>query len=105
MAFGGRNTETITIIRPPGKDTFGDPLPGQKPEFDVDGCLFAPGSTSEDLDGANQTTTAATIYAPAGTDVRETDQVRARGDLYEVAGKPGAWANVGVEIRLRRITG
>ncbi len=105
MGFGGGQTETVTRIRPPGKDTFGDPLPGSDAEFDVEGCLFAPGPSTENLTGANQVDADATVYMPEGTDIRATDQVRARGDLYEVAGKPGVWAGFGVTVPLRLVTG
>lgn len=105
MAFAVGETETVTVIRPPGKDTFGDPLPGAQPEFDVEGCLFAPGSSSEYQLNANQVVTGGTVYAPPGTNVRETDRLRVRGDVYEVDGKPGVWGGVGVEIRLRLATG
>jgi hypothetical protein len=98
--------ETVTVIRPPGRDPFGDPLPGTTVEFDVGGCLFAPGPSRELGFAANQVTSDGTIYAPPGTDVNPTDRVRVRDAVYSVVGEPQDWgAGVGVVIVLRRVTG
>lgn len=101
------NTETVTVVRPTGKDSFGDPLPGTATEFDLPGCLFAPGASQETPPGepANQVDTHATIYAPPAADVRASDQIRARGVLYEVVGEPAVWSGFGTVIELRRVTG
>ncbi|MGC4886698.1 hypothetical protein [Micromonospora sp. DT227] len=99
------NTETVVIIRPPARDQFGDPTPGETARFAVAGCLFAPGPSVENLTGANQVTADGTIYAPPATDVRANDQVLVRGDLYEVDGKPQDWGTSGVVIVLRLVTG
>jgi hypothetical protein len=32
-----------------------------------------------------------TVYAPPGTDIRTTDQVRIRGTLCGITGEPGNW--------------
>lgn len=104
MAAGGDQV-TIAVIRPPAKDTFGDPLPGPAVEVLVPGCLFAPGATTENLVAAMQVNADATVYAPPGTDVRPADQVRVRGDVYDVAGKPQDWGRAGVVILLRQVTG
>ncbi len=98
--------ETITVIRPPGLDRFGDPLPGTAAEFDVPGCLFAPGPSRELGFGTNQVDSDGTVYAPVGTEVHPADRVRVRGDVYSVVGEPQDWgANAGVVIVLRRVTG
>lgn len=99
------NIETVVIVRPPGKDRFGDPLPGDPLLIPVPGCMFAPGPSAENLNGANQVTADGTVYAPAGTDARANDQVLVRGDLYEVDGKPRDWGASGVVIVLRLVTG
>lgn len=99
------DTETVTVVRPPGKDRFGDPIPGSTGETNVGGCLFAPGPSKEFLTGANQIKTDAAIYGPPGMDVRATDQIRARGELYEVAGTPQDWGSAGTVIPLKRTTG
>ena len=99
---------TVVVVRPPKKDGFGDPLPGSAVAFEIPGCLFAPGPTTEVLDGANQVQADGAVYAPPGppsTDVRPGDQVLVRGDLYEVDGKPQDWGGAGVVILLNLITG
>lgn len=93
------------IVRPPGRDGFGDPLPGTAVEIPVPGCLFAPRSSAENLTGATQVGADGDVYAPAGTDARPTDQVRVRGELYEVDGRPADWGSSGVVIPVRRVTG
>lgn len=97
--------ETVTVVRPPAKGRFGDPVPGTAAEIPVEGCLFAPGPSGENLDGANQVDATGTVFAPAGTVVRPSDRLRVRGELYEVAGKPMDWGTSGVQIPLRQVTG
>lgn len=93
------------MIRPPGRDRFGDRLPGAATETDLPGCLFAPGPSREVGFAANTVDTDGTIYAPPGSDVRETDQIRVRGEVYNVVGKPQVWGTSGVVVALRRVTG
>lgn len=102
---GAGDTETVTVIRPTGRDAFGDPQPGVPTEFDVPGCLFVPGPSRELGFAANQVDTDGTIYAPAGTDVQPSDKVRVRGDVYAVVGEPQVWGSFGTVIVLRRVTG
>lgn len=102
---GAGDTETVVVIRPTGRDQFGDPNPGTPAEFDLPGCLFAPGSTGEDNLAANQVRTDGTVYAPPGSDVLATDRMRVRGEVYEVVGHPQVWGTSGVVVPLRRITG
>ncbi len=97
--------ETVTILRPPGRDRFGDPLPGATEEIDVEGCLFAPGPSKELGPAANTVDTDATVYAPPETVVESTDRIRVRGDVYGVVGKPQDWGSAGVVIVLRQVTG
>lgn len=102
---GAGDTETVTVIRPPGRDNFGDPLPGSATEFAVDGCLFAPGPSQEPGFAANTIDTDGTIYAPPGADFLATDKVRIRGDVYTVVGKPQVWGSSGVVVAVRLVTG
>ncbi len=101
---GAGDTETVTVIRRAGRDAFGDET-GTPTEFDIDGCLFAPGESRESGLGSEQVRTDATIYAPPDVDVRATDRVRVRGQLYSVVGQPQAWGRFGVVISLRSYTG
>lgn len=102
---GAGDTETVTIIRPTGRDPFGDPLPGTAEEIVLPGCLFAPGPSDEPGFPTQQVDTDATLYGPPGADVRPADKIRVRGDVYNVVGKPAVWGSFGVVVRLRQVTG
>lgn len=95
-------TETVTVIRSTQLDVFGDPTPGDTVEFDVDGCLFAPGPSQEVGIGTQQVDTDATIYGPVDMDVRSTDRIRARGQLFTVVGDPQQWSGAGTVVVLRK---
>jgi hypothetical protein len=101
------NSESVTVVRPPGKGKFGDPAAGQSTERPLDGVLFAPGQSNELTDRANSVDTDATLYVQGNTDtgVLPTDRIRARGELFEVVGAPAVWAGFGTVIQLRRFTG
>ncbi len=101
---GAGDVETVTVIRPTGRDRYGDPLPGCS-ESDLDGCLVAPGGSFESPIGANTVTADLTIYAPPGVDVLPADQIRVRGEVFSVLGAVQRWGNVGVVIELRRVAG
>lgn len=102
---GAGNTETFTVIRPVGKDRFGDPLPGTPQEFLLPGCLFAPGPSTEPGFLSQQVDTDGAVYAPPRSDVRPSDQMLVHGDLYQVVGKPQVWGSFGTVIALRLVTG
>lgn len=97
----------MTIVRPPGKGKFGDPAAGAAVELPLDGVLFAPGASMENHDGANTVESDAALYVQGNTDtgVLPTDRIMARGELYEVTGKPAIWAGFGTVIQLRRFAG
>lgn len=98
-------SETVTVIRPPGRDRFGDQAAGAVVEFDVPGCLFAPGPSREMGFATNQVLTDGTVYGPPGMDVLATDRMRVRGDEYSVIGKPQVWGSSGTVVVLRLFTG
>lgn len=104
-AVVGSSIETVTVIRPPGKDRFGDRAAGEDVEHDEQGCQFAPGPSKEAGFAANTVDTDATIYGPAGMDILATDLVRVRGDIYSVVGKPELWGGEGVVVAVRLVTG
>lgn len=100
------STETVTVVRPPGKDGFGDPLPGTASEHNIDGCMFAPGKSDEASLGANTVDSDGVLYIEdPGADIVATDKVRIRGELYEVVGKPGVWAGEGTVAAVKLVTG
>jgi|ERR1044071_4509464 hypothetical protein len=97
--------ETIVVVRPPARGRYGDPVPGSAAEFEVGGCQFAPGPSTEAGINANTVEAEATVYAPPNVDIRAADQVRARGELWVVFGAPQFWGSFGTVIPLRRATG
>ena len=101
---GAGDTESVTVIRPAGRDAYGDET-GEATEIVVAGCLFAPGPSREPEFLALQVVTDGTVYAPPGTHIEPTDRIDVRGDLYTVVGHPQAWGSFGVVIGLRRYTG
>lgn len=103
--FAAGDVETVIRVRPPGKDRFGDPSGQSTPDLPIHGCMFAPGSSTEVQQSTNQVSTTGVVYAPVGSDVVPTDQLRIRGALYEVDGKPQQWPPVGVVINVRLYTG
>ncbi len=94
--------ESVTVIRVGRRDPFGDPAAGNPPEFEIAGCLFAPGGSEEIGGGSAGVDTEAKIYGPPGADVRSTDRIRARGQVYTVVGDPQDWGSAGVVISLRK---
>lgn len=99
-------TETVVVIRSLGKNRYGDPLPGTPEEFELEGCLFAPGPSQESTFASEQVETAGTVYAPPGSDVRPTDKLRIRGVVYEVVGDVQQWGvGAGTVIVLKRYGG
>ncbi|GAA2108182.1 hypothetical protein [Streptomyces synnematoformans] len=88
--------ETVTVVRPgpPTQDEYGNDLPGVPTETEVAGCGIAPrdgnGAGGNEITDARDTVIIGlTLYAPAGTDLRATDQVRVGGILYDIDGEPG----------------
>jgi hypothetical protein len=72
---------------------------------------FVPAGSVELVQGLDVVTNQPTVYLPAGTVVKATDQVVAAGVTFEVDGAPNApvngftgWAP-GVVVRLRNVTG
>lgn len=74
----------------------------------VAGCSFQPTSGSEDRINRDAVTTVATVYAPAGADVTDTDRIRFGGLTYDIDGPVRRWA-VGLldhlEIPLKAVEG
>ena len=72
---------------------------------------FAPGGSTEQVQGQNVVITQPTLYLPPGTDVSAVDAIDIDGDRFEVDGTPTDWVNPftgwnpGVEVRLKRVTG
>lgn len=106
MSFAAAgDVETVVRLRPPAKDRLGQQA-GPPAPTDMPGCLFEPRGSTENRDGANQTDSSGTVYAPAGSPaVVSTDQMRIRGAVYNVVGEPDDWGAEGVVIQVHRVKG
>lgn len=111
---------TLVIVRPMGRDRYGDPIDGEATRFEVHGCAVAPrvggpGTASADLEargreGVREGLTAYLPFGPDGEppDVRHTDIVEFDGKLWEIDGEPSVWRSpftgwpAGVEVALTR---
>jgi hypothetical protein len=103
--------ETVVIVRtsPGGSDPYGDPIEDTVTETPVEDCSIWPGASSEQgTTGRDSAVADLIVSMPSGTDIRRTDQVRARGVLWDVAGDPFDWLNPftgwapGIEVHLNR---
>lgn len=100
----------VTVIRPPGTDRYGDPVPGEGSQHEVSDCRWAPrvggsGSSSRDIlsRGRQGVIEGLTLYAPPGADILHTDRIDVPGQgEFEVDGDVGAWEDAGIEVALRR---
>ncbi len=108
-----QGSETVTVVRRPKRDTFGNIPSGTTSEWEVPGWLFAPGPSREMGIGSGQVESDATLYGPTTAviaasvpdGIRPTDQIRARGDLYSVVGRVQDWGASGSVIILKLVTG
>ncbi|MFJ7417989.1 hypothetical protein ACIQXD_05170 [Streptomyces uncialis] len=91
--------ETVVRLRrgpSPGRDPRGQPIPGPLVETPIRGCGVAPREETPHVGGEQQqfrdtVIVGFTVFAPPGTDVLTTDQVRIRGVTCKVTGEPGDW--------------
>jgi len=106
-------TETVTVLRRPLRDNFGNRPAGSTPQWDVPGCQFAPGPSQEMGAGGGQVDSDGTIYGPPVTDInaivpdgiKATDEIRVRGVDYQVVGEVRDWGASGSVIVLKRVVG
>ncbi|MGN6589502.1 MAG: hypothetical protein ACTHKE_04345 [Sphingomicrobium sp.] len=104
-------TDTVTVLR---AGTTIDPYSqlatagdwDHPTSWDVRGCDFQPGASSEQLIGRDFSEIGGTVFAPIGTDVTEYDRVSFQGTVYDVDGKPEVWPGrmgyVGVHLKVRK---
>lgn len=105
---------TVTIVRSPGKDQYGDPIPGTTTRIDIPLCAVAPRTSTEPTERGRQgVIVGKSVYLPdnASTIPLFTDQLEIAGVLYDIEGEPGDWTNPltgwhpGSEIAIRRAAG
>ncbi len=85
-------------------------MPGAPGETEVTGTSAQPAASEEATGGRDTVLREWDWFVPPGTDIRATDQVRFRGELYDVDGDPQPWDDdrgrpAHIEVRLRRVTG
>ncbi len=105
--------ETVTVVRRPKRDGFGDIPAGQPQPWQVPGWQFAPGPSREAGAGSGQVESDGTLYGPPTADINQivddgiqpTDQIVVRGDTYSVIGRVQDWGSSGSVIVLKRVTG
>jgi hypothetical protein len=87
-------TFTVTFLtkgEPTGKDGYGNDTYTPTPTV-VPGCVFAPGGSTESVQGQDRVIDQPTVYAPTGTPATAYDQATVPGyGTCDVDGKPGAW--------------
>lgn len=102
--------QTVSLVKrvKSGTDSFGNDVYTMT-STDVLGA-YAPGGSTEQVQGQDVVVTQPTVYLPAGTDVSSVDAIDVAGQRFEVDGLPNNWQNPftgwrpGVEVKLRRVT-
>ena len=112
--------ETLTVIRAGGitRDLYGNDIPSALIEFDIPGCITAPRASRtslrtpmEELQDRDQVYDGLNVWAPPGSDILVTDQMRVNGVIYDVDGVTQSWSSpftgstAPMEIRLLLVTG
>ena len=84
-----RGTETVKVYRQAKSDSLDDlGTATSTPDHEEPNCLIWPRTSTEEgkgevvIDGLN-------VFTPPGADVLASDIVEARGEKYDVEGKPG----------------
>jgi hypothetical protein len=97
-------TRTVTGTDSDGNDVYSEA------QTTVSGA-YAPGGSTELIQGRDTVTTQPIVYLPAGTVVNPADNIIVAGVRYLVDGSPNNWANPftgwvpGVEVKLLVVTG
>lgn len=106
-------TETVTVVREPARDGFGNRPAGATLRWPVPGWSFAPGPSQEMSIGGAQVETDGTLYGPTVVEINQivtggilpTDKIEVRGDAYSVVGRVQDWGAAGAVIVLKLVTG
>jgi hypothetical protein len=110
----GIGPHTLTRLRDPETDDFGDPVGGTGGELDLVGCAVYPrGSSTEEQGRSVAVVIGYTALVPeqvAGEapDILPTDRLRWLGEDYTVEGEPGQWHHMSgglgcVQVAMQRI--
>jgi hypothetical protein len=105
--------ETLTVLPAPTRDRHGDAT-GTASGVDVPGCAVWPAGSTEQTSGdtgpRDTVIGGYEVLMPVGTAVKAIDQLRWRGEEYNVDGDPERFQNpfTGTEellVRMRKVTG
>jgi len=103
--------DTVTLVgrTVSGQDAYGNDVYTEV-QSTVPG-VFAPGGSTEQVQGQDMVISQPTVYLPAGTDVTAVDAVIVGSVRYDVDGAPSDWRSpftgwqAGVQVRLKSVTG
>ena len=102
--------ETVTRIRPAPTDRWGDPI-GSPTEVSLEGVAVAPRSSVEPGGLSTSVVTGYLLLIPYAADVKVTDRVECRGEVWDVDGEPFEYRHPmtgwepGVQVLLKRAEG
>lgn len=103
--------DTITVVYAAPRDADGDPT-GPAAEVDISGCYVQPdpSGSAETLGTGDTVTTRLRVFGPPGADIPADAQIRWRGVLHQVDGRPAAWGTPDgaahhMEITMTRLEG
>ena len=105
------NTESVVILTPASEtDRYGNTVADWEDVTytTVDGCLVAPGGSSEVNDGRTATTEAPIVYFPSAPAVTALCRVRVRDETFDVDGVPDRWETPRgprLVVKLRKVAG
>jgi hypothetical protein len=117
------NAKTITVQKMgiTGTDAYNDDVYGVVSSADVQAVLVPlllkrppratrPGGFGEELEGEFVVATGLTMFVPADSDIKVTDQVLINGELWNVDGDPGVLTSPFsgmslAQVQLDRVTG
>lgn len=97
---------------PGGTNQYGDPIASTVARTTIEGAFVAPRESS-DIDGGGRTGVliGLTLFAPYGSDLRDTDDIEVDGVLFTIEGDVGQWRNpftsweAGASVALKRVEG
>lgn len=87
-----KGNETVTVVRQAKVDKLSSAPAGVAPEFDLEGCQVLPRQSFEEGRGwVNVDGWDVWCFTEPTQEVLYTDQLRVRGDLYQIEGKPARY--------------
>lgn len=90
-------------------DRYGHPVPGTPQRTPIEKALVDPGGFAEPVEvGRQPVITVPTCYwLNQWPDIKASDQLEVRGEVFDVTGKPGDWRSAvgGLVVQLKRAEG